>query len=309
MFKLPDGLPQVRTSAQDWADYAEYLALTNKKISFYELVKPSKLVSDEEMIGGVEDESDKFSTKADEIANEIRLRIHICGEKYPFTLTDNDYVLLFEPKIHESTIIYCYLLLATRAQMSKDRVQKEIDGALLFEKLCATVAKNYFGERAEVDILGTSKEEVISFRAKLKELIKKMGEGGSIHENPGHRPQDDSVDVIVWKGFSDNQPSKVIAFGQCKTGTSWVNHITELSTEGFCKNWFTRQPVVTPIRAFFTAQYFPREIFIIRANNAGLVFDRFRIIDYLPETIGDELLASLVSWNVEIVNFYSKKAS
>jgi hypothetical protein len=180
-----------------------------------------------------------------------------------------------------------------------------IDGALLFEKLCATVAQTYFGERAEVDILGTSKDEVISFRAKLKELIKRMGEGGTIHENPGHKPQDDNVDVIVWKGFSDNQPSKVIAFGQCKTGTSWVDHITELSTEGFCKNWFTRQPVVTPIRAFFTAQYFPREIFITRANNAGLVFDRFRIIDYLPETLVDEVLANVVSWNAQISSFYS----
>src|SRR5690606_22471282 len=105
-------------------------------------------------------------------------------------------------------------------------------------------------------------------------------------------------------GFKDQQPSKLIAFGQCKTGTSWVEKLSELNTEAFCKTWFIKQPVLTPVRMFFTAQYFPREIFRVRANEAGLVFDRFRILDYLPDKIDMEILKNMETWTIEIKKFY-----
>lgn len=304
MFKLPAGIPSFRESAQDWADYAEYTAILSKKVSLYDLTKPSRIISDEEVVDGAEDDSDKYIQKIDEIAYEIRLRIHIGEDLYPFKIEDKDYSLLYAPNSYKTKIVYPYLLLATRANMSRDRIKGNIDGSLLFERLCSIVAKKYFGSRAEVNILGTSKVDVKSFRDKLREITLLIGEGGDIHENPGHKPQDDKVDVIVWKGFKDQQPSKMIAFGQCKTGTSWVNLISQLDTESFCKTWFTKQPVLTPVRMFFTAQYFPRDLFRIRANDAGLVFDRFRILDYLPEKVDDDLLDKMNNWTITIINFY-----
>lgn len=304
MFKLPDGIPLFRNSAQVWADYAEYNALLSGKVNLYELTKPSRMVSDEEIVMGVEDETDKYLQKVDEISAEIWYRIQVGEHLYPFDIEDHDYSLRFAPESDESNIVYPYLLLATRAKMGKDRIKADIDGSLLFEHLCSIVAQNYFGARAEVDILGTSKEDVKSFRDKLREIIHVLGEGGEIHENPGHKPQDDNVDVIVWKGFKDRQPSKIIAFGQCKTGTSWVERLSELNTEAFCKTWFSRQPVLTPVRMFFTAQYFPRDIFRVRANEAGLVFDRFRILDYLPQKLDGELLGKMYKWTEAIRAHY-----
>lgn len=304
MFKLPNGIPTFKNSAQEWADYAEFNALISGKINFFHLTKPSRIISDEELVNGTEDETDKYQNTVDEIAAEIRYRMEVGQSLYPFEIEDNDYSLTWRPKGTESDIIYPYLLLATRANMGKDRIKDGIDGSLLFEHLCSEVAKNYFGPRAEVDILGTSKEDVKSFREKLKDITSAIGEGGPIHENHGHKPQDDNVDVIVWKGFKDKQPSKMIAFGQCKTGTSWVDRLSELNTEAFCKTWFTRQPVLTPVRMFFTAQDFPREIFRVRANEAGLVFDRFRILDYIPEEIAPKLLAEIKTWTESIKEFY-----
>jgi hypothetical protein len=55
---------------------------------------------------------------------------------------------------------------------------------------------------------------------------------------------------------------------------------------------------------FFTAQYFPRDIFIVRANEAGLVFDRFRILDYLPEGLEDDLLVKMQTWTEAIRAHY-----
>lgn len=304
MFKLPNGLPSLSRDSQEWADFMEYHAFLKKSINLYELTKPIRLISDEDKVMGVEDDTDRFLQKVDEISAEIRTRSLAGGALYPFEIADQGYTLKYMPQTEISSIIYPYLLLATRTQMGIHRVKEKIDGALLFEELCALVAQKYFGDRATVDILGTSKSDNLSFRDKLRTLIKQLGEGGEVHENKGHKPQDGNVDVIVWKGFRDQQPSKMIGFGQCKTGTTWADKISELNTEAFCKLWFTKQPVLTPIRMFFTAQYFPREIFHVRAYEAGLVFDRFRILDYLPGDLDEDILYKMLTWSQAITRFY-----
>lgn len=303
-FKLPNQIPSERASAQEWADYAEYNALVNKSVNLHQLTKASQLVSDEEIVEGVEDESDKFLNKIDDICKEIRTRMSIAAKHYPYSLTNMDYVLEYVPASDHGNIIYPYLLLATRARMSIDRIKSELDGSLLFEHLCAAVAKEYFGDRSNVDVFGTSKKDFKTFREKLQDIAKIIGEGGQIHLRPNYRPKDDNVDVIIWKGFADKQPSQMIAFGQCKTGTNWTEKISELNTQAFCNRWFTDQPVLLPIRMFFTAQDFPRNIFLERAQNAGLVFDRFRILDYLPQSIEEDLLKDLKIWSSAILDFY-----
>ncbi len=296
MFKLPDQIPSLRSPTQEWADYAEYLALKNGKISLYNLVKRPMLVSDENVISGIEDSTDRFNDKADEITMEIKNRRIISRERYPYHSADLGYSIHFEQSDEQHNWVYRFLLLSTRLKMSTQKIQNGLDGTHIFERLSAVVAKQFFGENAEVDIMGTSKAQAGGFRTKLKELTKRMGEGGEPHANTGYQPQDDNVDVILWKGFSDQQPSQIVAFGQCKTGTSWSDRLSELNVDAFCKTWFSTQPVLTPIRMFFCAQYFPREIWRPRANEAGLVFDRFRILDYLPDSIADELLNDIKTW-------------
>lgn len=304
MFKLPNHIPTFRDSVQDWADFAEYHAFLVNEVNLFDITKSSRIVSDEEMLAGIDDDTDKYMQLIDDIATEIRSRIKIGASLYPYSMEHFDYNLRFTPISDQAKIVYPYLLFATRSKMNTDRIKNDIDGSLLFEHLCSIVAKNYFGERSEVDILGTSKKDIKSFREKLRMITLNIGEGGDIHENIGHKPQDGKVDIIIWKSFKDLQPSKMIAFGQCKTGTSWVDRLTELNTEAFCKTWFTKQPVLTPVRMFFTAQYFPKEIFRVRANEAGLVFDRFRILDYLPTDINEDLLNDMRVWTEGINSYY-----
>jgi hypothetical protein len=59
MFKLPNGLPSLRNSAQDWADYAEYSVLSKTNLSILSLVKTPLLISDETLVDGIEDDTDK----------------------------------------------------------------------------------------------------------------------------------------------------------------------------------------------------------------------------------------------------------
>jgi hypothetical protein len=296
MFKLPNGIPTIRSQAQEWADYAEYLAMKERQVSLFNVMRAPLLVADETEVNGIEDDSDKFNERADEISSEITRRIGLAPKRYPFSVTDKGYVIQFQSEGSPAHWVYQFLLFSTRLQMTKEKVQSGLDGTLLFERLCAEVAKEFFGENTEVEVIGTSRTNIGGFRSKLSHLTKRMREGGDIHQHPGFKPQDDNVDVVLWKGFTDQKPSQLIAFGQCKTGTSWSDRLSELNTDAFCKTWFTRQPVLTPLRMFFCAQYFPEDIWLPRANEAGLVFDRFRIIDYLPEQPNATLMEEIKSW-------------
>lgn len=298
MFKLPHRTPVLTSSSQDWADYAEYLALKKggDTVSLSEIVRTPMLISDEININGIEDDTDGFENIKDEITSEINYRSFLCQGNYPFRLENRDYGIAFLPSEDVGNTVYQYLLMSTRVKMTgPKRFYQGIDGTLLFEQLSAEVAKAFFGEKSQVAVLGTGGEPG-GFRDKLDDLIQRMGEGGSIHTNEGHRPQDDNVDVVVWKGFRDRRSSQMIAFGQCKTGTSWSESLSELNTDAFCKTWFTRQPVLTPVRLFFCAQDFPRRIWDVRAYEAGLVFDRYRIMEYLPKTIDEGLLFRIKRW-------------
>lgn len=296
MFKLPDGIPTLSSSSQDWTDYAEYKALKKGSIALLDLIKPSLLISDEITVNGIEDDTDKFINKVDGIALEIKDRILYTKNQYPFELLNNGYVLKYIPDENLYTLIYRFLLLATRLKMSNQKIQNGLDGTFLFESLSAQIALSFLGRNAQVDVLGTSKNKSGGFREKLFQIFKKIGEGTPLHQNDYYKPQDDNVDVIAWKGFADKKESQLIAFGQCKTGTSWQNSLSDMNIEAFCKRWFTKQPVLTPLNMFFSAQYFPKEIWRERAYEAGLVFDRFRIIDYLPTEITDELLKDIKIW-------------
>lgn len=294
MFKLPNLVPTIRSHSQEWTDYAEFLAIKYGKFSLTQIGKTQQMLSDEIEVNGIDDLSDKINDKIDEISIEINSRISNSNGNYPFYLEDN-YSLIYDKSIDKNHI-YKFLLLATRLNMKTSKIQNGLDGTQIFEHLSSLIAKSYFGDNSEVDIMGTSKSDVGGFRSKLNELVKKIGEGGTIHDNPKYKPQDDNLDVVLWKGFSDKRESKIIAFGQCKTGTTWSENLTELNCNVFCKTWFTRQPVLTPIRMFFCAQYFPNDLWFVRATQAGLVFDRFRILDYLPKELEQDLLSKIDKW-------------
>ncbi|MDY0084206.1 MAG: hypothetical protein RBR74_13565, partial [Ignavibacteriaceae bacterium] len=92
----------------------------------------------------------------------------------------------------------------------------------------------------------------------------------------------------------------------CKTGTSWKDKLSELDPQTFCNTWFTSQPILLPVKMFFCAQYFHNEIWEGKAYTAGLIFDRFRIMDYLPSDIDNELIEEIKAWNSSAQSLYSE---
>ena len=145
-------------------------------------------------------------------------------------------------------------------------------------------------------VFGTS-EGSAGFPDKINRLCDRLGEGdGYINRGAGpHRKKDDKLDVVAWKPFADRREGKLIAFGQCKTGTNWKDQVSQLRPNGFCSKWFQSPPVLDPVRMFFISEALSSVGWRNESVDAGLIFDRCRIVDYCDD-LEDALLQRLEKW-------------
>ncbi|MBN8673104.1 MAG: hypothetical protein J0L56_03155 [Chitinophagales bacterium] len=309
MFKIKSKTPSVQDNVEIIADYIEVKCLIseNKSVSIRRIIHSLLRSSDTFETSGIEDFDDTIISKTELISSEFQRRINSSNSRYPFNILHHGEVLEFKGLENLHSLIYTYLLFATRLNMTENKKFDNIDGTGILEKISSYVAANYFGSRSTHLILGTSVKG--GFEKKVNNLCKKLGEGikfvnrskGSIDEN------DDKVDIVVWIDFSDKRVSKFIGFGQCKTGTNWENDRFQLQPIEFCKKWLHSQPVVDPIRMFFLADIVEDEIWHKRAVDAGLLFDRLRILDHFPTSgIPAVLLKEITSWTTHAINFTQK---
>ena len=295
MFKLP-GTPSPLASAHELADYAEWVCWRDNGTSMTALLQDLGRLEENDYINGVPEE-EKTPKIVAEAFMEIDRRSNACRDGYPFALGRTGYTLRSdqEGERHKHTI-YKYLLLATRLNMKSNPRHADMDGRLLFEELSAEAAQSYFGARSEKLIFGTSAKGS-NFPAKVDALCKQMQEGDGFVNRDETPPdeQDGGLDVVAWKPFADNLPGKLIAFGQCKTGTHYRHTLTYLQPDSFCGNWLYTPPTVPPVRMFFVAEALPRHNWNSTARKAGLLFDRCRIVDYCDD-VSAEILAKVKAW-------------
>ncbi len=180
--------------------------------------------------------------------------------------------------------------------MRDNRIHADIDGALLFEELAAEVAREYLGARAESIVFGTA-AGTTTFSDKVNELCQQLKEGVRFVNRCEARPteNDGKLDVVVWKHFTDGLAGKIIAFGQCKTGTNYKNTLTQLQPDAFCKKWLHSSPAITPVRMFFISEALSRCHWQNTAYEAGVLFDRCRIVDFC-DCVREDVLRKLQMW-------------
>lgn len=291
-YKIPN-TPTAKATSYELADYLELLCfITNDGVSITNAHRQINYISDEI---DEEDfnEDDKLYDSLQEALKEIDRRAKVCREKYPFS-TDNNSIVPNTDCTETHKLIYKYLLLATRLNMTDHKFVGEVNGTLVFEFLASLVAKEYFGNKAESIVFGTGVQG--GFKDKVNDLTLKIGEGGKYKdpEDCTHDEKDGGLDIVVWKPFSDKRRGKVIGFGQCKTGTEWRNEAGRLSPHDFCSIYFDRQPYVTPVKMFFICETFKNNYETL-STKAGVIFDRCRIMDFLPE-IPEDLFNKIKTW-------------
>jgi hypothetical protein len=297
-YKIPN-LPGSKAYIEEKADFWEVQSVRNAG-AFVSQLKISRTLSkelDEINHEGIESDEDFLEPNLEDVFQQLKNREEHCATGYPFefgraSIRLNDIVVGNDVKKD----IYLYLLLCTRFNMKNNKVFNNIDATLLFEKLCAQVAKNYFGNNADSIVFGTA--EAGNFESKIKDVINKIGEGDS-YKNPNNNyptKNDDGIDVVVWKEFSDNRIGKLIGFAQCKTGTTWQDQVKKLNPDHFCENWFVEKPVFPPIPIVFICDTLNIEKNFVSDQRGLLIFNRFRIMEYLPENLEEELINEIRNW-------------
>jgi hypothetical protein len=296
-YKIPN-LPSANSYIEELADFWEVQSLINPD-SFIAELNISRALSkglDEIRHEGIESEDDELDISLSEVYQELTERRKSCIGKYPFEFGKTSIRIKQEETIDKD--VYTYLLLCTRLFMNKveNKVQNGIDGTLVFERLCSVVAQQYFGNNAHSYVFGTANEG--NFQNKMKDLIYKIGEGNGFKNPNTNYPtkNDDGIDVVVWKDFSDRRIGKLIGFGQCKTGTSWQDQIKKLNPDYFCENWMAEKPVFPPIPIVFLSDTLNYQKNFITDQRGKLVFNRFRIMEYLPENIDTRLISDIKTW-------------
>jgi hypothetical protein len=261
-----------------------------------------------------DEDEERFERPVEEAFQELAQRIEHLGSSaslYPFELFGDELRVRFRTRRRDSDGLYLFLLLATALNMCDQRKQAGLDGAELFEALSAEVALRYFGgpedSRVQGMVFGTSRvrrpeehddaPDIGAFHAAVNDLRQALGEGRFFREKAGRRirARDDKLDVVVWRGFSDKRAAKLIGFGQCKTGTHWGPELPRLNPRAFCDRWFDTSPAVEPVKLFFLTDRVMGDL-THDAYEAGVLFDRCRILDYAHE-LPRQLLADCARWS------------
>ena len=295
MFKWPD-TPSPKASGHELADYAELVCWEQNNTSTNALSAHLGRLDENDYYNGVPEEEE--APQVVETAYlEIERRKEACRDGYPFVIGEQGHTLHANKATgNHKHIIYRYLLLATRLNMNDNRVHAGIDGSLLLEELAADVAREYLGARAESVVFGTA-AGTADFSGRVNGLCKQMKEGDGYVSRDEAPPadRDGKLDVVAWKHFADRLPGKLIAFGQCKTGTSYKDKLTQLQPGSFCRKWLQSPLILTPVRMFFVAEAMSRLHWYSASSDAGLLFDRCRIVDFCDD-ISSEVLKKVTIW-------------
>ena len=279
------------------ADFVELVTWRDGGMSAVELIGSLGRLDEADYSGGVPEEN-KIDARVEAVFEELERRDEACAGGYPFSVGDRGQTVRPQESGGEDKrhTIYRYLLLATRLNMNDNRLHSGLDGTRLFEELAAESARCYLGERSVSLVFGTAAHGN-GFAAKVNDLCERLGEGdGFINRSDGGlRQRDGKLDVVAWTPFSDRQSSKLIMFGQCKTGTHYKDHLTHLQPDSFCSKWFLSQPTVSPTRTFFVTEALPRSRWRDTAVDAGVLFDRCRIVDFCQAVNGD-MLGKIGAW-------------
>lgn len=296
-FKIPHP-PTRNAPISDLSDFLELMCIANGQE--YSIVNGTKKIaygSDEIDNEGVESDDDVIYNKLQDALNEIDQRKQRSNNRYPFSTTNNSVII--NPNYNsKSNTYWCYLFLlfATRNNMSKDKVKKKIDGTLLFEELSALIVKEYWGDRSESFVFGTATSG--GFREKIENVISKIKEGKNYKSPEGttNDEKDGGLDIVVWKHFADKRKSKLVGFGQCKTGTEWYSYLGSLvAPNAFCGTYLAETLVLDPVKIFFTSDVCVSNYEKI-VRSVGLLFDRCRLMDYLPNKIPQDLIRKIKTW-------------
>ena len=218
------------------------------------------------------------------ISELILERKELLGEAYPFEIQGNS--IVYQPN---ETKIYECLLGICRAESLSAAPYNELPP--LFEDLSVLAGRSYLGANAKGYRSGWPRPAGESKRLKaLVENIKQItgnhcGEwywrpGEELPNDPTTRNiKDGGLDVVIWKTWHDGRIGQLYMLGQCACGKDWIDKFSDLDIDRL--NRWADLTHVSPVRSFFTPRYVVKSMLTEASKEAGLIFDRVRMVQAL----------------------------
>lgn len=215
----------------------------------------------------------------------IEERLELLGVAgYPFSLDNNS--LVFNGHLEHP-----YLAFLTICNLPSVSKKPYNSAAVAFEYLSLIAAQSFLGESAkgwrfgwprdnDEDLLVKDAAEKLRIRsgAHLSEWDWKPA--GYLPENPTTQSlKDAGLDFVAWVKWKDGGPAQLQLVGQCACGEDWKLKTHDLTVQKLDR-WMA-VPKPPPIRALFTPRHTPYPSILYKASEAGLIFDRIRIVHAL----------------------------
>ncbi len=242
-------------------------------------------------LGQANDDTDRsVEVKTLEVFSELELREKAALNAYPFQIDPHGVLQLRSVWTDFPSYVFCLCLSYFDWVMNR---KGEAKPSKLFEELSCLAAARYFGGQA-VDFGAPRTQLAASFAEAVDQLCVLIGEGEGYRAHSNQHPQDDKLDVVVWKDFPDKLPGKLLVFGQCAAGKNWVTKLTEMQASEFAKYWIRSGTRSEAIRSFFVPHRVTNrgaERWEYAVTFGGIFFDRCRIascahgadgVDYSP---------------------------
>lgn len=217
----------------------------------------------------------------------IEERMELLGsEGYPFLLSNNS--LTFNGDIKHP-----YLAFLTICNLPSITSKPYNLAPIAFEYLSLIAAQSFLGKNSKGWRFGWPRDNDKDLKIKDAAEKLKIKAGDHLNEwkwRPAeYLPNDPStqslkdagLDFVAWVRWKDGGPAQLQLVGQCACGEDWKLKTHDLMISKLSR-WMS-VPEPPPVRALFTPRHTPFPSIHYKASEAGLIFDRIRIVHALME--------------------------
>lgn len=218
---------------------------------------------------------------ASDIAIEVRRRMSLLGDAYPFHSDGNQLKY-----VRSKTLVYEFCLAVSRSISLTNGDFAKLPRA--FERLVRDVLVCFLGKGARGVRTGWPADGFEDRPIKFKDLVailhRETGEfrwcpDPGFPDDPAY-VKEEGLDVVVWKEALDKRPGKLFLVAQCACGNNYTSKYQEIDSD-FTKlqRWLKPLPCVKPIRVFSTPRHIANDVHFWDVNRqAGFTLDRTRIV-------------------------------
>ena len=305
------GVPSLSDPPELKADWLELCAVRDTDVctsladiqSALTVSGTADAVDDEDGSGPTLGDADRYEAAAEAAFFEIDDRSVSCDCDdlgYPFEIDSTSLVAVSGSM--ES--VYVFLLLLSKYGHAT-RINGD-NGAKLFEEVCAQAAAAYLGgphSHVASFVFGFPRRTAPGgFACAVDSLCDQLREGGGNRARPRTKDQKDAkLDIVAWRAFADSRGGKLIAFGQCATGSDWPDKVHELGAPaGWCKLWMREELAVDPLKMFFVPHRVPGDRWLETCVGGGILFDRCRIVQHSCH-LDDALRQRIATWSATVM--------